>query len=59
MKEYDKVIEVSDKGKEVFSSLEFSERNSIHLAKLIGRKGRAIWLKGDIDSAISTYENAL
>lgn len=59
MKEYDRAITVSEDGKAVFSSLEFSERNTSHLAKLIGRKGRAIWLKGEIDHAISVYEDAL
>jgi len=58
-KNFDTVIEVSDEGKRVFCTLEFSERNTSHLAKLIGRKGRATWLKGDIDAAIKVYEDAL
>jgi len=59
MKEYEKVFEIVDEGKRIFCTLDFADRNAVHLAKLIGRKGRAYWLQGDLDEAIKVYGDAL
>lgn len=59
MKQWDAVEELVKDGKKAFQDTDYADRNVNHLAKLIGRLGRALWLKGDIDAAIATYEDAL
>jgi len=59
LKEWEKINELVAEGQKVFSESDYSDRNPVHLAKLLGRKGRALWLQGDYDSAIQVYEDAL
>lgn len=59
LKQFEKAMEECDAGKEAFHEADFYLRNPLHLAKLIGRKGRALWLQERYDEAIKAYGDAL
>ena len=58
-KDYPSVYALMQQGKHIFSQTKSEQRNPVHLAKLIGRWGRAKWLQGDLPFAERIYREAL
>jgi len=59
LKELDKAMEAVDKAIEVYKAAEYKDKNFEHYAKVLGRKGRIYFLKGEIETAIEIYKNSL
>lgn len=59
LKQYKDAHAVIDEAIERFRELDFSEKDTTHLAKLFARRGRVFALEGEIEAGIEAYESSL
>lgn len=59
LKKFEEAIKCAEDGIEIYNGFSFDKRNPAELAKLQGRKGRALFLTGDLKGSLDAYAIAL